>query len=100
MSKPVLRKPKETRGPREPRWIEAVEFSRKHPDEWVLVGEFSAGVAPAIRRGEYPAFLPHGFDGDRAQYVADNFEVTVNTVKGSTARRTEVFIKFVGDTRG
>jgi len=101
MSEPVLREPRATaRGPREPHWINAVKFSRDHPGEWVLVGEFSAGVAPAIRRGEYPAFLPSDYDGDRAAYVTENFDVTVNTVKGSTARRTEVFIKYVGDERG
>jgi hypothetical protein len=101
MSKPVLREPRATaRGAREPHWIGVVKFSRDHPCEWVLAGEYSAGVAPAIRRGEYPAFLPSDYDGDRAAYVAENFDVTVNTIKGSTARRTEVFIKYVGDERG
>lgn len=97
MDSPVLREPKSRpRGPRNDRWPEVVAFIKAHPGEWAYVGEFSAGIAPAIRRGEYPAFLPEGFDGDAKQYVTDNYELTVNTIKGSTARRTDVYVRYVG----
>lgn len=100
MDEPVLRDPEIRRtGPRGEKgkhWVDAVTFLKQHPDEWALLGEFSTGVAPAIRRGEYPAFIPEGFDGDRKEFMEKNFEVTVNTIKGDPSRRTELFARYIG----
>jgi hypothetical protein len=97
MGTPILREPEHRpRGPRSDKWPEIVAFLKANPHEWAYLGEFSAGIAPSIRRGEYGAFLPEGYDGDPKAFMQANYELTVNTVKGSTARRTDVYARYIG----
>jgi hypothetical protein len=94
MTKPVLKEPASRRnGPRTAHWIEVAAFLDQHPGEWAFVGQYSVGVAPSIRRGEYPAFLPKGFDGDAFQYMTDNYEVATTIVKGVFPKRSDVYIR-------
>lgn len=96
MDVPVLRDPKPKKsGPRSEKWPAVVQFLDEHPGEWAYVGDYSLGIAPAIRRGEYPAFFPEGFDGDHKAYMDEHYEITVTTI-GTDRRKCEVYIRKIG----
>ncbi len=95
---PVLKEPQHKRsGPPSVKWKAIVDFLKAHPGEWCMVGAYSVGVAPAIRNGEYRAFLPEDFDGvahEAKSYMTAHYEVTTTTLPG-TPKRSEVYVRWM-----
>lgn len=88
--------PPEARGERTKRWEEIVATLRAHRGEWALVGNFSPGIATAIRRGKYKAFLDENQnDETKAQmYMKQHWEVT--TRKTDDGKRNDVYVRWLG----
>lgn len=88
--------PPEARGERTKRWEEIVAMLRAHRGEWALVGNFSPGIATAIRRGKYKAFLDENQnDETKAQlYMKQHWEVT--TRKTDDGKRNDVYVRWLG----
>ena len=92
MSTVVKRDPiPKRRGPRSDKWPNIVREIDTIAPEYGFVGEYSPGIPTSIRRGEYPAFIPEGYKGDREAYMRRHYEVTSTTISGT--RRCEVFIR-------
>lgn len=94
MPEMVARAPRSRRrGARSQRWINVVTWLNDNAKTWGYVGEFSPGISTQIRKGQYPAFLPPDFNGDRKAYMEKHYEVTVEMVKGT--RRCDLYIRKV-----
>jgi hypothetical protein len=63
--------------------------------EWAMVGTFSPGMAHFIRTGKVAAFLPERFDGDREEWMRQNWEVTARFV-GRNPARVKVYVRWLG----
>lgn len=97
---PILKAPAiRPTGPPPVKWAGIVEFLKQHRGEWALVGTYSVGVAPSIRRGDYRAFLPYDFVGDSADrraYMSEHYEVTTNIAQREPVKRSDVYIRWLG----
>lgn len=88
--------PPEARGERTKRWGEIVDTLMDNPGKWALVGNFSPGIATAIRRGRYKVFLRdfEGTDFEEQAYMKRYWEVT--TRKTHDGRRNDVYVRWLG----
>jgi len=79
------------------KWREAVKAAQGRPKEWLMVGNYSPGVASQIRAGMYAAFFPAGLhEVEKRAYMRAYWEVTTR-VNG--ARRCDVYIRWLGETQ-
>lgn len=74
-------------GPKSAHWVKATALATENIGRPVFVGTYSPGVAVQIRRGAFPAFLPPGFDGDRAAYMEANWLIETRNDKETKDRR-------------
>lgn len=88
--------PPEARGERTKRWEEIVETLKANRGQWALVGNYSPGIATAIRRGKYKSFLTENEnDETKAQmYMQQHWEVT--TRKTDDGKRNDVYVRWLG----
>jgi hypothetical protein len=74
-------------GAKDEKWIEVVRIVNEKPGTWALAGEFSPGIAGQIRNGDYPAFIPEGYDGDTKAYMEAHYEITTRKAPNADGRR-------------
>lgn len=75
------------------KWRDAVAAAKQRPNDWLMVGNYSPGVASQIRAGMYPAFYPQGTDNART-YIRVYWQITTRT---TTDRRCDVYIRWLGE---
>ena len=88
--------PPEERGERSKRWEEIANTLRERRGEWALVGNFSPGIATALRRGKYKAFLTEN-DNDPTKahlHMKQHWEIT--TRKTDNGSRNDIYIRYLG----
>lgn len=85
--------PPEERGQRSKRWEEIAATLRENPGQWAKVGNFSPGIATAIRRGQYKAFLDPSDPSPADVYMKQHWEVTTRKTEGGS--RNDVYIRYL-----
>lgn len=88
--------PPEARGERTKRWEEIVAMLRAHRGEWALVGNFSPGIATAIRRGKYKAFLDGVYNDEHLAHLHMKQHWEVTTRKTDDGKRNDVYVRWLG----
>lgn len=88
--------PEDKRKKRSAEWKRIVQELRSNPGEWGKVGNFSPGVATAIRRGKYRAFL----DGineteDPEDYIKRCWKI--RSAKTDDGSRNDIFVCWIGN---
>lgn len=88
--------PVDKRRARSTEWQRIVDELRTHPNEWARVGNFSPGVATAIRRGRYKAFLTGMPEHENPEtYVTRCWQV--RSAKTDDGTRNDIFVRWIGD---
>lgn len=87
--------PEDKRQQRTAEWQRIVTELKAHPSEWAKVGNFSPGVATAIRRGKYRAFTADAPEyEDPEAYMTRNWQI--RSSKTSDGTRNDIFIRWIG----
>jgi hypothetical protein len=76
-------------------WDKVAKFMRDRPNEWVLVGEFSPGIANHIRSGGFKQFIPEGVTGSPKAYMKKHFEITTRRIT-PRQQRVHIYGRFLG----
>lgn len=74
-------------------WESVAAALKDSPDQWGKVGTFSPGIATAIRRGKYRAFLEGRGDIDPQAWMRMHW--VVRTSKADSRMRDHVFMKWI-----
>jgi len=88
--------PPEERGQRSKRWEEIAETLRANRGKWANVGNFSPGIATAIRRGKYKAFLHGKYNDENAAHLHMKQHWEVTTRKTDNGARNDIYIRYLG----
>lgn len=87
--------PQDRREQRTAEWKRITTELRANPGQWAKVGNFSPGVATAIRRGKYRAFLdPDDNITEPETYMRQHWEI--RTHKTGDGTRNDIYIRWNG----
>lgn len=87
--------PVNTRAERSAQWRAKVFALQANPGQWAKVGNYSPGIATAIRRGHNKAFLEGKPDSEPSDlWMTRCWEVT--TKKTDDGKRNDVYVRWIG----
>lgn len=75
------------------RWENVVKELKNNPHQWGRVGTYAPGIATAIRRGKYQAFLEGSEGLDPEQWMRLHWQVRCS--KSETRLKDDIYVKWV-----